>query len=69
MKEINDGEVEDATTFLFEDVIPQFAFRLSESARKIPLEISKLIPALHREGINCRHLGWVRYWASNTDVR
>jgi len=55
----HDAEVTEATMFLFNQVIPDFANTLSRMDESI-LTASRFIEELHRAGINIRHLGRVR---------
>jgi len=59
---IHEAEVLEATQTLFTTVIPNFVKRLSEprdSLDSLPINDS-LIRELHKDGINVRHLGYVR---------
>eukprot|EP01102_Stenamoeba_stenopodia_P002205 TRINITY_DN1198_c0_g1_i1.p1 TRINITY_DN1198_c0_g1~~TRINITY_DN1198_c0_g1_i1.p1 ORF type:complete len:1050 (+),score=251.40 TRINITY_DN1198_c0_g1_i1:69-3218(+) len=55
----HDAEVTEATMFLFQQVIPEFADLLSRMD-ETTLTAPRLIEELHRAGINIRHLGRVR---------
>jgi len=61
-RDTNNAELREATRYLYQTTIPQFIqsrlYKLSEDDRIC--ESIRLTEALHRAGINCRHLGLVR---------
>jgi len=65
---VNNQEVREATRFLFQVVIPDFAIWMdmlsNQQLKKLPLT-----EAIHRKGINCRHLGRVRFASKNEVAR
>lgn len=64
----NNEEVKEATLFLFDVVIPEFSAWMdalpSQQAKKL-----SLTEAIHRKGINCRHLGRIRASSKNELAR
>lgn len=52
--------VEEATKHLLDDVVPQFARKLSQSADYFESPNFDLVKEMHRHGINVRHLGLLR---------
>jgi hypothetical protein len=65
---IHNTEVKEATLRLYFEVIPKFAERLNKLTYN-EMENVRLIEECHREGINIRHLGFVRASVSNPEVR
>lgn len=53
---------------MYFEVIPKFAERLNKLTYN-EMENVRLIEECHREGINIRHLGFVRASVSNPEVR
>eukprot|EP01125_Pyxidicula_operculata_P023200 TRINITY_DN989_c3_g1_i4.p1 TRINITY_DN989_c3_g1~~TRINITY_DN989_c3_g1_i4.p1 ORF type:complete len:1653 (+),score=390.20 TRINITY_DN989_c3_g1_i4:723-4961(+) len=63
-------DVEDATMYLYENVIPEFAKWLDENHEKQPFEhLDELIHETHRRGINIRHLGRLRSLVKDKNLR
>lgn len=61
-------QVKEATLQLYFEVIPKFAERLNKLSLN-ELENIRLIEECHREGINIRHLGFVRASVASPEVR
>lgn len=53
-------QVDVVTRMLFEEIIPQFALSLSESAAAAEFDEGTLVGSIHRAGINVRHMGRLR---------
>lgn len=74
-KERSCQEVTEATLYLFEKVIPEFAKKLSTRSvyqlmqRESTTVTFDLTEEMHREGINVRHLGRVRALIASSGIR
>jgi hypothetical protein len=73
-QERDNNEVREATLYLLEKVIPEFAKKLSNLSvyqlmQRESTVTFRLIEEMHREGINVRHLGRVRVLISSTGIR
>jgi len=64
-------EVKEATNYLFETTIPNFARWLQEYYPSLEIEQNPgvLTELIHREGINCRYLGMVRQHVSKSMIQ
>jgi len=65
--ETHNNEVREATSFLHNTVIPNFASYLDSSST--PLSIEQILVHLHRNGINIRFLGEVRSHLTGHELR
>jgi hypothetical protein len=56
---VHNGEVQDASTRLFEKIIPQFAQKLAKTEEETIKASTELCSMIHSAGINLRHLGLI----------
>jgi hypothetical protein len=61
--ESHNSEIQEATQFLIEKIIPAFANSLSSLSAKQ----SNIVELFHREGINIRHMGLVRHHCASAE--
>lgn len=67
-KSIHNQEVIEATQWLLNEVIPNFASQLEQLTEE-EIERLRLTEELHRHGINVRHLGRVRQCVTRPSVK